>query len=49
MAQARFLNRHDPLLATMLLKIKDGKKIDAEEANSEIRRIQAQRFTRPQT
>lgn len=43
------LNRHDPLLAITLRKIDEGKKLIAEEANSEIRRIQAERFTRPQT
>jgi O-Antigen ligase len=48
-SQARSLDRHDPLLDQALLKIKDGQKIKAEEANSEIRRIQAERFTRPKT
>lgn len=47
--KARELNRHDLLLRDTLRKIEDGKQLDAAAQNSDIRRIQAQRFTRPET
>jgi tetratricopeptide (TPR) repeat protein len=49
MARAGALDRHDPFIADALAKIRRGGPIDAAAFNSDIRRFEAERFTRPKT
>jgi Tfp pilus assembly protein PilF len=49
LARARALDRHDPLLGEALARIRSGRRIDAAAFNSEIRRTEAERFTRPKS
>lgn len=47
--RAAALDRHDPFIAEAIGKIRSGAKISAARFNSNIRRFQAERFTRPKS
>lgn len=49
LAKARQLDRHDPFLAEASAKIRHDASVDTAAFNSEIRRFEAERFTRPKT
>jgi len=47
LARARSLDRHDPFIAAAMAKMRHSASVDAARFNSEIRRFEAERFTRP--
>lgn len=47
LAEARSLDRHDPFIVEALAKIRGRASVDVARFNSEIRRFEAERFTRP--